>query len=77
MGAVRRGWDTEAPGIGRRQAFWEFLEAGGSVSSLGRKGKHHHDLILRSGSKSRVSKDGPQTWCVFPSFETALRASSG
>jgi hypothetical protein len=27
------------------------------------------DLILRSGPKGRVSKDGQQAWCAFPSFE--------
>ena len=34
-------------------------------------------LILRSDSQGRVSKDGLQTRCSFPSLETALRASSG
>ena len=34
------------------------------------------DLILRSGPKDRVSKDGDALTCS-PSFETALRASSG
>jgi hypothetical protein len=34
------------------------------------------DLILRSGPKDRVSKDGDTLTCS-PSFETALRASSG
>jgi len=35
----------------------------------------HSNLILRSAK--RVSKDGQQTRCAFPPFETALRASSG
>jgi hypothetical protein len=28
------------------------------------------DLILRSGPKDRVSKDGPDRQCTWPSFET-------
>ena len=34
------------------------------------------NLILRSRAERGVSKDGQQQWCI-PSFETALRASSG
>ena len=35
------------------------------------------DLILRSRAQHGVSKDGPKRCGPWPSFETALRASSG
>ncbi len=38
---------------------------------------HPHNLTLRSGVKRRVSKGGHAHFVCCPSFETALRASSG